>query len=79
MRVPLKIKIFMWYIEKGVILTKDNLARRNSNGSKQCCFCTNNESIHHLFYNCYYAKFLWGLTHITFDITPPQNTCLDYG
>jgi hypothetical protein len=33
-RIPLKIKIFMWYVYKGVILTKDNLAMRNWNGSK---------------------------------------------
>jgi hypothetical protein len=36
---PLKIKIFMWYMYKEVVLTKDNLARRNWNGGKQCCFC----------------------------------------
>jgi hypothetical protein len=27
MKVPLKIKIFAWYIRKGVVLTKDNLAK----------------------------------------------------
>jgi hypothetical protein len=26
---PLKIKIFMWYMYKEVVLTKDNLVRRN--------------------------------------------------
>ena len=29
MRIPLKIKIFMWYFRRGVLLTKDNLAKRN--------------------------------------------------
>jgi hypothetical protein len=29
MKIPLKIEIFMWYLKRGVILTKDNLARRN--------------------------------------------------
>jgi len=29
MKIPLKTKIFMWFLKKGVILTKDNLARRN--------------------------------------------------
>jgi len=29
MKIPLKNKIFMWFLKKGVILTKDNLARRN--------------------------------------------------
>ena len=25
-KVPLKVKIFMWYLRRGVVLTKDNLA-----------------------------------------------------
>jgi hypothetical protein len=29
LKVPLKIKIFLWYLRRGVILTKDNLAKRN--------------------------------------------------
>ena len=28
LKLPLKIKVFMWYLYKGVILIKDNLARR---------------------------------------------------
>lgn len=28
-KVPLIIKIFVWYLLKGVTLTKDNLAKRN--------------------------------------------------
>jgi hypothetical protein len=39
LKVPLKIKIFMWYMRKGLVLTKDNLAKRNWGGSKQCSFC----------------------------------------
>ncbi|WVZ91755.1 hypothetical protein U9M48_037881 [Paspalum notatum var. saurae] len=31
-KIPLKTKIFMWYVKKGVLFTKDNLARRNWNG-----------------------------------------------
>ncbi|WVZ69828.1 LOW QUALITY PROTEIN: hypothetical protein U9M48_018555 [Paspalum notatum var. saurae] len=27
--IPLKTKIFMWYVKRGVLLTKDNLARKN--------------------------------------------------
>jgi hypothetical protein len=29
LKVPLKIKIFMWYMRKEVVLTKDNLPRHN--------------------------------------------------
>ncbi len=58
LKMPLKIKIFMWYLLKGVVLTKDNLARRNWNGSLRCSFCLKNESIQHLFFDCHFAKFL---------------------
>ncbi|WVZ95111.1 hypothetical protein U9M48_040913 [Paspalum notatum var. saurae] len=33
-KIPLKTKIFLWYIKRGVLLTKDNLARRNWLGHK---------------------------------------------
>jgi hypothetical protein len=29
LKLPLKVKIFMWYLFKGVVLTKDNPAKRN--------------------------------------------------
>jgi hypothetical protein len=50
LRVPLKIKIFMWYMRKEAILTKYNLARRNWGGSTQCSFCLQEEFIQHLFF-----------------------------
>jgi hypothetical protein len=27
-KLPLKIKVFLWFLQKGVVLTKDNLARK---------------------------------------------------
>jgi hypothetical protein len=39
MKIPLKTKKFGWYLHRGVILTKDNLARRNWHGSMRCVFC----------------------------------------
>ena len=36
LKIPLKVKIFIWLLHCGVILTKDNLAKRNWKGSKQC-------------------------------------------
>jgi hypothetical protein len=29
MKIPLKIKIFAWFLRRGVILTKDTLVKRN--------------------------------------------------
>lgn len=74
LKMPLKIKIFMWYMYKGVTLTKDNLAKRNWNGNKQCVWCLANESIQHLFLQCKNARFIWGLVEICFGLKPPQNT-----
>jgi hypothetical protein len=48
-KIPTRIKIFLWYLKRGVILTKDNLARRNWNGDTRCSFCHSPKSIHHLF------------------------------
>jgi hypothetical protein len=38
LRIPLKIKIFMWYLKRGVVLTKDNLSRRNWRVGNSVCF-----------------------------------------
>ena len=32
-KLPMKIKVFMWYLKRGVILTKDNLVKRNWHGN----------------------------------------------
>ena len=72
-KVPLKIKVFLWYLSKGVTLTKDNLAKRNWNGSKLCSFCGHNETIQHLFFDCQYARFLWRMVFCCFNIKPPNN------
>jgi hypothetical protein len=37
-KVPLNIKIFMWFLHKKVLPTKDNLAKRNWTGCKKMCF-----------------------------------------
>jgi hypothetical protein len=57
LRVLLKIKVFMWYMRKEVILTKDNLARRNWGNSTQCSFCLREESIQHLFFSAFMLDF----------------------
>jgi hypothetical protein len=56
-KLPMKIKVFMWYLKRGVILTNDNLARRNWNGDKSCCICHFTDTIHHFFFDYFYAKF----------------------
>jgi hypothetical protein len=72
-KVPTKIKNFLWYLKKGVILTKDNLVRRHWIGDTTCAFCHLPETIRHLFLDCFYAKFLWRAVHMLFGISPPLS------
>ena len=73
LKIPLKVKKIIWLLHHGVILTKDNLAKRNWKGSRQCCFCTNAETIVHLFFGCHIARLLWRIIFITFGLTKPNN------
>ena len=63
----------MWYLLKGVTLTKDNLARRRWKGSVRCCFCNLDETIQHLFFDCLNAKFIWRLVQVVFNLPMPLN------
>jgi hypothetical protein len=49
MKIPLKTKVFGWYLRRGLILTKGNLAKRNWHGNKNCAFYHHDETIKHLF------------------------------
>ena len=73
LKIPLKVKIFIWLLHRGVILTKDNLAKRNWKGSKQCCFCIDDETIAHLFFGCDMARLFWRIIFITFGLTKSNN------
>ena len=63
----------MWYLLKGVTLTKDNLARWRWKGSVRCCFCNLDETIQHLFFYCPNAKFIWRLVQVVFNLPMPLN------
>jgi hypothetical protein len=73
LKIPLKIKIFLWYFKWGVILTIDNLSRRNWRGGEQCVFCSQPESIQHLFFDCHFAQFIWTVGQIFFYIQKPLS------
>ena len=77
--MPLKVKIFMWYLRRGVVLTKDNLARRNWKGSKKCSFCTHDETIKHLFFQCKFARSTWSVIQIASNLYPPTSVTNIYG
>ena len=78
-KIPLKVKIFMWYLRRGVVLTKDNLARRNWRGSKKCSFCTRDETIKHLFFQCKFARSTWSVIQIASNLYPPTSVANIFG
>ena len=69
----------MWFLHRKVILTKDNLVKRNWGGCKTCVFCDKDESIHHLFFQCPLAKIVWRIIFMTFDLSPPANVTNLFG
>ena len=73
MKVPLKIRIFMWFLFREVFLMKDNLARRNWHDCNKCCFCDQDETIQHLFITCPLAKMAWRIVFLAFNISPPTS------
>jgi hypothetical protein len=79
LRMPLKTKVFSWYLRRGVILTKDNLAKRNWHGCKKCVFCQEDETIKHLFFHCRFAKAIWSIIQIGSSLHPPPSIANIFG
>jgi hypothetical protein len=73
LKLPLKIKIFMWYLIKNIALTKDNLATKHWKGSLKRFGCSLNESVQHLFLDCSNARCIWRGVQISFNISPPLS------
>jgi hypothetical protein len=73
--IPLKIKIFMWLLNKNAILTKDNMIKKIWHGDQHCKFCDKDENIIHVFFDCTLARYAWSLTAwVINDDCRPTNT-----
>jgi len=51
------------------ILTKDNMVKRKWQGDPTCYFCTHNESLSHLFFQCSTTKAVWAIMAKCFGAT----------
>jgi hypothetical protein len=49
----------VWLLGNNKTLTRDNLAQRRKVDDASCLFCTQTESIGHLFFGCCVAKAMW--------------------
>ena len=77
LKAQLKIKIFSWYLQRGVILTEDNLIKQNWKGSKQCSFCHKDVIMQHLFFECRTCSLSMGSDSCNF--WNPKPLCLVTG
>jgi hypothetical protein len=55
MKIPLKIKLFAWYLCKGVILTEENLVMHNWHRTSKCVFYHDKN----LFFKYKFARSIW--------------------
>jgi hypothetical protein len=61
LKIPAKIKTFLWGLIWGRTLTKDNLGKRGWVGENNCVVCAWDESIDHLFFACPIARMIWSV------------------
>jgi hypothetical protein len=78
MKIPLK-KVFTWYLRRGVILTKDNLIKRNWHGCKTCVFYSQDETIKHLFFQYNFAHSIWSVIQAASSLYTPTSIANIFG
>jgi hypothetical protein len=73
-RIPPKIKLFLWLLAHNKLATIDNLNRKGMHKPEECMFCKENESIAHLFFECVVAKATWAYVYEFLGI----DICADF-
>jgi zinc-binding in reverse transcriptase len=59
LKIPLKVKLFLWLALHNRIFTRDNLSKRGWVVPLICPFCSALESIDHLFFRCSLSAQFW--------------------
>jgi len=72
LQIPPRVQMFLWLLSKNRTLTRDNLAKRRELAYLTCLFCTERETVDHLFFHCSVAKRLW---HIVLNILNLPVVC----
>jgi hypothetical protein len=67
--VPPRIHIFLWLLANNKTLTRDNLNKRFPVEDRTCLFCSEFESVEHLFFKCIVADHLWQTISTLFGIS----------
>ena len=67
-KIPLRVKTFIWLVLKKSILTGDVLLKRGGVCEKSCLFCGQDESIDHLFFRCPLARYVWNTVSVAVGV-----------
>ncbi|KAJ3699454.1 hypothetical protein LUZ61_003159 [Rhynchospora tenuis] len=69
-KAPPKVQIFLWLLLLDRVLTQQNLARRNWPSIAACQYCSQGcvETSMHLFVHCVFAKQIWTLLQVRFNL-----------
>ena len=58
-KIPLKIKVFLWFVKENKVHTKINLLKKGWLGPTDCLFCGQPETTAHLFVTCPVVSTIW--------------------
>jgi hypothetical protein len=72
LKIPMKIKTFLWGLMWGITLTKDNLLKGDWEGEGHCVFCARNGSIDHIFFACLVGRMIWSIFSVCIYNTHAQ-------
>jgi hypothetical protein len=61
LKISPRVHFFLWLLSKNKLLTRDNLSISRKVEDPSCLFCSEAESIQHLFFECVVAKQLWAV------------------
>lgn len=50
LKIPPRVHFFLWLLTKNKVLTRDNVSKRKSVDDERCLFCSEKETIIHLFF-----------------------------
>jgi hypothetical protein len=69
-KIPLKVKLFTWLVDKNKISSWDNLLRKGWIGPNICQLCfKDEETVPHLFIHCEFARKVWNKINLDRHLT----------
>jgi hypothetical protein len=59
MKVPPRIRVFLWQLIQGRLPSCDQVAKRHGPSDGRCALCGEIEDCNHIFFSCHLARFMW--------------------